>query len=52
MKQLFSSEVQIFTIDKESSERRQVQPDFMVEIGYDDIQPEDIQMLRETLDLG
>ena len=46
LKQLFSSEVQIFTIDKESSERRQVQPDFVVEIGYDDIQPEDIQMLR------
>jgi len=52
LKQLFSSEVQIFTIDKESSERRQVQPDFMVEIGYDDIQPEDIQMLRETLNLS
>ena len=52
LKQLFSSEVQIFTIDKESSARRKVQPDFLVEIGYDDIQPEDIQMLRETLNLS
>ena len=52
LKQLFSSEVQIFSIDEESSKRRKVNPDFMVEIGYDDIQPEDIQMLRETLNLS
>lgn len=52
LKQLFSSEVQIFTIDYDSSSRRNVQPDFIVEIGYEDIQPEDIQMLKETLNLS
>ena len=53
LKQLFSSQVEIFTIDKASSERRgEVKPDFVVEIGYDDIKPEDIQMLRETLNLS
>ena len=41
----------VFTLDEESSRRRGVSTDFVVEIGYDEIKPEDIQMLQETLNL-
>ncbi|MSQ33645.1 MAG: DUF87 domain-containing protein [Dehalococcoidia bacterium] len=51
LKQLFPSRVAIFSLDEASSRRRKVQPDFVVEIGYSDIEPEDIVTLRETLDL-
>jgi hypothetical protein len=51
LKQLFPSRVAVFTLDEESSRRRNVQIDWVVQIGYDEIEPQDIEMLRETLNL-
>jgi len=51
LKQLFPSKVAVFTLDEEGARRRKVSTDFVVEIGYDEIEPEDIAMLRETLGL-
>jgi len=51
LKQLFPSKVAVFTLDEESSRRRQVKTDFVVRIGYDEIEPEDIGLLRQTLNL-
>ena len=52
LKQLFSSRVAVFTLDEESSRRRGLAPDYVVRIGYQEIEPEDIQILRETLSLS
>ena len=52
LKQLFSSQVAVFTLDEESSRRRGLTPDYVVRIGYEEIEPEDIQLLRETLNLS
>ena len=51
LKQLFQSSVAVFTLDEESSKRRKVSTDFVVRIGYDEIEPEDITLLRQTLNL-
>ena len=51
LKQLFPSKVAVFTLDEESSRRRRVSTDFVVKIGYDEIEPEDIGLLRQTLNL-
>ena len=51
LKQLFSASVAVFTLDTESSRRRQVATDAVVEIGYGEVEPEDIEVLRETLNL-
>ncbi|HMR64106.1 MAG TPA: ATP-binding protein [Anaerolineae bacterium] len=52
LKQLFPQQVAIFTLDEESSRRRKVRPDAAVVIDWSDIQPEDLEMLRTTLDLS
>ena len=52
LKQLFPQQVAIFTLDDESSRRRKVRPDFVVVLDWSDIQPEDLEMLRTTLDLS
>ncbi len=52
LKQLFSSRVAVFSLDEESSKRRGLTPDYVVRIGYEEIEPEDILMLRETLGLS
>ena len=52
LKQLFSSKVAVFSLDEESSRRRGLTPDYIVRVGYEEIEPEDIQMLRETLGLS
>ena len=52
LKQLFPHQVAIFTLDEESSRRRKVRPDFTVVLDWSDIQPEDLEMLRTTLDLS
>ena len=52
LKQLFPSQVSTFTLDEESSLRRRSSPDEVVRIGYGDIEPEDVEMLRETLGLS
>ena len=51
LKQLFPSKVAVFTLDEENSRRRGVSTDFVVRIGYDEIEPGDIEMLRQTLNL-
>jgi DNA helicase HerA-like ATPase len=51
LKQLFPERVAVFTLDEESSRRRKVSTDAVVRLGYDDIDPEDIVLLRQTLNL-
>ncbi|MQF64646.1 ATP-binding protein [SAR202 cluster bacterium AC-409-J13_OGT_754m] len=52
LKQIFENKVSVFTLDPENSKRRQAKYDFEVQIGYNEIEPEDIQLLRETLNLS
>ena len=52
LKQLFPSQVSTFTLDEDSSRRRGSTPDEVVRIGYSEIEPEDIELLRETLNLS
>jgi DNA helicase HerA-like ATPase len=52
LKQLFSSNVALFSMDEEHSKRRNVTPDYLVKVGYNQIEPEDIVMLRDTLNLS
>ena len=51
LKQLFPSQVAVFALDEESARRRKVSTDCIVEIGYDEIEPEDIELLKDTLNL-
>ncbi len=51
LKQLFPEKVAVFTLDEESSRRRKVSTDAVVRIGYDEIEPDDIVLLRQTLNL-
>ncbi len=52
LKQLFNDAVSICTLDAKSSRRRGAKVDFEVKIGYDEITPEDIDMLRATMNLS
>lgn len=52
LKQLFPSRVAILTLDEDSSRRRQAKYDYVVTLGYDEIEPQDIEMLKGTLDLS
>lgn len=52
LKQLFSSKVAVFSLDEESSRRRGLTPDHTVKIGYEEIEPEDIQILQESMNLS
>ena len=52
LKQLFSSKVAVFSLDEESSRRRGLTPDYVVRIGYEEIEPDDIKILKESLDLS
>ena len=52
LKQLFSSRVAVFSLDEASSKRRGLTPDYVVRIGMEEIEPEDVQMLKETLNLS
>jgi DNA helicase HerA-like ATPase len=51
LKRLFPENVAIFTLDEQSSIRRKVRTDFTVKIGYQEITPEDIAILKSTLNL-
>jgi len=51
LKQLFPSSVAVFTLDEEHSRRRGVSTDAVVRISYEEIEPEDIALLRQTLNL-
>jgi uncharacterized protein len=50
--QLFPGKVTIITLDPESSRRRDAKFDFAVKLSYSDITPEDIVMLRATMNLS
>ena len=52
LKQLFESKVVIFTLDPESSRRRGAPVDQEVTLAYTDIEPQDLAMLRQTMDLS
>ncbi len=52
LKQLFPSRVVTFTLDESSSRRRGVASDGVVRIGYGEIEPADIEVLRESLGLS
>jgi hypothetical protein len=51
LKQLLRASVAVFTLDPESSRRRGVPTDAVVEIGLDEVEPEDVEVLQETLNL-
>ncbi|MFC2035482.1 helicase HerA domain-containing protein [Chloroflexota bacterium] len=51
LKQLFPEKVAVFTLDEENSRRRRVSTDFVIRIGYDELEPEDMVLLRQTLNL-
>jgi len=51
LKQLFPEKVAVFTLDEENSRRRGVSTDAVVKIGFEEIDPEDIGLLRQTLNL-
>jgi DNA helicase HerA-like ATPase len=51
LKQLFPSKVAVFALDEKSARLRGVSTDSIVEIGYEDIEPEDIELLKDTLNL-
>lgn len=52
LRQLFPSKVSVLTLDGESSRRRGLQPDFEVKLGYNEIEPEDLAMLKATMSLS
>lgn len=52
LKQLFGQKVVIISIDQESSDRRGSRPDFIVKLSYQDVDPEDIAMLKATMNLS
>ncbi len=51
LKQLFPSKVAVYTLDEVNSLHRGVSTDFIVKIGYEEIEPSDISLLRQTLNL-
>ncbi len=52
LRQLFPSQVSIFTLDEDSSRRRNARYDYVVTLGYDEIEPEDLAMLKTTMNLS
>lgn len=52
LKQLFPDKVSILTLDAESSRRRNAKYDRVVELGWDEIEPGDIEMLKATMNLS
>ncbi len=52
LKQILNNEVMIYTLDPESTRRRQAKVDFEVRIGYHEVEPEDLESLRVTMNLS
>ena len=52
LKQLFGAKVSTFTLDEEHSRRRGVSADETVHLGFNHIEPEDVELLRESLNLS
>jgi uncharacterized protein len=51
LRQLFPEKVSIMTLDPESTARRNARCDYVIRLGYNEIEPEDITALRGTLNL-
>ncbi len=51
LRQLFPGQVSVMTLDPDSSRRRGSKVDFEVRIGYDQIEPEDVDMLSGLMGL-
>jgi DNA helicase HerA-like ATPase len=51
LRQLFPGKVSVMTLDPESSRRRESKFDLTVRIGYDQIEPEDVDMLSTLMGL-
>ena len=52
LRQLFPANVSVMTLDRESSDRRHSKWDYEVQIGYDQIEPEDVDMLSSLMALS
>ena len=52
LKQLFGSKVSTFTLDEEHSRRRGLSTDETVHLGFNHSEPEDVELLRESLNLS
>ncbi|MCH7841309.1 MAG: DUF87 domain-containing protein [Chloroflexi bacterium] len=52
LKQLFGAKVSTFTLDEEHSRRRGVSTDETVKLGFNHIEPEDVELLRQSLNLS
>ncbi|MBI4287296.1 MAG: ATP-binding protein [Chloroflexi bacterium] len=52
LRQLFPSRVAVFALDEENARRRGLTPDFIVRIGYDQVEAPDIEILRDTLNMN
>ncbi len=52
LKQIFPGRVKIFTLDDESSRRRGSDPDQVVYIGLDQIEPADLEILASSMNLS
>ena len=52
LKQLFGAKVATFTLDEEHSRRRGLSTDETVHLGFNHIEPEDVELLRESLNLS
>jgi DNA helicase HerA-like ATPase len=52
LKQIFSGQVSVFTLDDESSRRRGSKVDGVVRIGYGQIEPEDVDSLASLMALS
>ncbi|MCL5026825.1 MAG: ATP-binding protein, partial [Chloroflexi bacterium] len=52
LKDLYPSRVELFTLDAASTQRRGGRHDYEVEIGFDQIEPEDIAMLQDSMGLS
>jgi DNA helicase HerA-like ATPase len=51
LKQIVGSNVLIMTLDEDNARRRQLRPDGVVTIPFSDVEPADIEILQETLNL-
>lgn len=52
LKELFGPKVLIYTLDPVSSRRRGAPKDGVIQIAYDEVTPEDIEILREMLNIN
>lgn len=52
LKQLFGSKVAVFSLDPENDRNRRLTPDYQIRIGYEEIEPEDVAILKDAWGLS